>query len=208
MVACTANCIKLLSPLTIQACFNLLRFCVFPVFPWGTLAFDCLFLFCVYASCSLLNEHRIRGYCHWYNICEVYPCFFAHNIDFHTVFSNYLLFLNSFLNVIFIWMILILFTPLVMKWKLLIIIKRINKGYGGTNCLHFIHKFSPYLHFIPFTTEVIWIATKWLKKLYKSKDIQGTKRRKELSNTQGCRNGARFNKNIFIRWDTFFFDKI
>ena len=37
------------------------------------------------------------------------------------------------------------------------------------------------------------------KKLYKSKDIQGTKRRKELSNTQGCRNGARFNKNIFIR---------
>ena len=139
---------------------------------------------------------------------NVYPCFFAHNKDFHTVFSNYLLFLNSFLNVIFIRMILILFTPLVMKWELLIIIKRINKGYGGTNCLHFIHKFSPYLHFIPFTAEVIWIATKWLKKLYKSKDIQGTKRRKELSNTQGCRNGARFNKNIFIRWDTFFFDKI
>ena len=86
---------------------------------------------------------------------NVYQCFFAHNIDFHTVFSNYLLFLNSFLNVIFIRMILILFTPLVMKWELLIIIKRINKGYGGTNCLHFIHKFSPYLHFIPFTTEVI-----------------------------------------------------
>ena len=86
---------------------------------------------------------------------NVYPCFFAHNKDFHTVFSNYLLFLNSFLNVIFIRMILILFTPLVMKWELLIIIKRINKGYGGTNCLHFIHKFSPYLHFIPFTTEVI-----------------------------------------------------
>ena len=60
---------------------------------------------------------------------NVYPCFFAHNIDFHTVFSNYLLFLNSFLNVIFIRMILILFTPLVMKWELLIIIKRINKGY-------------------------------------------------------------------------------
>ena len=78
---------------------------------------------------------------------NVYPCFFAHNIDFHTVFSKYLLFLNSFLNVIFIRMILILFTPLVMKWELLIIIKR--------NCLHFIHKFSPYLHFIPFTTEVI-----------------------------------------------------
>ena len=74
-VACTANCIKLLSPLTIQACFNLLRFCVFPVFPWGTLAFDCLFLFCVYASCSLLNEHRIRGYCHWYNICECVSVF-------------------------------------------------------------------------------------------------------------------------------------
>ena len=59
----------------------------------------------------------------------VYPCFFAHNLDFHSVFSNYLLFLNSFLNVIFIPMIFILFTPLVMKWELLIIIKRINKGY-------------------------------------------------------------------------------
>ena len=73
---------------------------------------------------------------------NVYPCFFAHNIDFHTVFSNYLLFLNSFLNVIFIRMILILFTPLVMKWELLIIIKHVNKGYGGNNCFHFIHKFS------------------------------------------------------------------
>ena len=36
---------------------------------------------------------------------NMYPCFFAHNLDFHSVFSNYLLFLNLFQNVIFIPMI-------------------------------------------------------------------------------------------------------
>ena len=39
-------------------------------------------------------------------------------------------------------MIFILFTPLVKKWELLIIIKHMDKEYGGNNCLHFIHKFS------------------------------------------------------------------
>ena len=73
---------------------------------------------------------------------NMYPCFFAHSLDFQSVFSSYFLFLNSFLNVIFIRMIFILFTPLVMKWELLIIIKHVNKGYGGNNCFHFIHKFS------------------------------------------------------------------
>ena len=35
-----------------------------------------------------------------------------------------------------------LFTPLVIKWELLIIIKHMDKEYGGNICLHFIHKFS------------------------------------------------------------------
>ena len=65
-------------------------------------------LLCV-SSCSLLNEHRIRGYIISENM---YPCFFAHSLDCQFVFSSYFLFLNSFLNVIFIRVILILFTPL------------------------------------------------------------------------------------------------
>ena len=135
---------------------------------------------------------------------NVYPCFFAHNLDFHSVFSNYLLFLNSFLNVIFIPMVFILFTPLVMKWELLIIIKRINKGYVAPTV--FISFISLVLICILYLSQQKLFESQQSgkKKLYKSKDIQGTKR----TNTQGCRNGARFNKNIFIRWDTFFFDKI
>ena len=138
---------------------------------------------------------------------NVYPCFFAHNLDFHSVFSNYLLFLNSFLNVIFIRMILILFTPLVMKWELLIIIKRINKGYVAP---------TVFISFISLVLICILYLSQ--QKLFESqqsglKNSLSPRVPRELRDgkncpIQGCRNGARFNKNIFIRWDTFFFDKI